>query len=409
MPSPSASVELTGGRIRGRDGAYLGIPYAAAPVGERRWHAPGPLEHWAGELDALAPGPPPPQPVRPISKFAWGEIPPGDEDCLYLNVWIPTSGTGDWPVIVWSHGGGWTVGWTGSGLDDGAQLANAADVVVVSFGYRLGSLGWAFGNWGLLDHLAVLDWVQREIRAFGGDPDRVTLAGQSAGAGNVADLIVSPQSAGLFTRAILHSPPLPEAANDPARRRRWEDDLGITRETGAADVVARHEALLREGEWQGTRGAAWPTLDDDVLPAAPLDQPAARIDIPVLVGTTRDESTFLLRTGGRDAPDEDVQRLSAHLFTEPTQRWARARAEAGGDVDLFRIDHSSPDPRLGALHTVDVPLLFGTASSSEVARHYVADDETTRAVSDQVQRDWRRFLHGESLGWGTAQPHLIGG
>ena len=171
MPNPSASVELTSGRVRGRDGAYLGIPYASPPVGERRWHAPLVVRSWAGELDALAPGPPPPQPARPISQFAWGEVPDGDEDCLYLNVWTPSSGSGDWPVLVWSIGGGWTIGWTGSGVDDGARLADAAEIVVVTFSYRLGSLGWAFGNWGLLDHLAVLDWVQREIGAFGGDPD----------------------------------------------------------------------------------------------------------------------------------------------------------------------------------------------------------------------------------------------
>jgi carboxylesterase type B len=129
----------------------------------------------------------------------------------------------------------------------------------------------------------VLDWVQRGIGAFGGDPARVTLGGQSAGAANVADLIVSPRAAGLFTRAILNSPPPPppppEAANDPTRRRRWDDDLALTRDAPACGVVSRHEALLREGEWRGTRGAAMPTLD------------------------------------------EDVARLTGHLFTEPTQRW----------------------------------------------------------------------------------------
>jgi hypothetical protein len=140
VPSPSASVELSTGRIRGRDGAYLGIPYAAPPVTERRWHEPELVGRWAGELDVLAVGPPPPQPVRPISEFAWGAIPPGREDCLYLNVWTPSSGAGDWPVLVWSIGGGWTIGWTGSGVDHGARLAYAAEVVVVTFSYRPGSI-----------------------------------------------------------------------------------------------------------------------------------------------------------------------------------------------------------------------------------------------------------------------------
>jgi para-nitrobenzyl esterase len=409
VPTLSASVELSCGRIRGRDGAYLGIPYAAAPVGARRWAAPAPGPAWTGELDALAPGPPPPQPTRPISRFAWGEIPPGDEDCLYLNVWTPRSGSGPWPVLVWSIGGGFTVGWTGSGLDDGALLADAAEIVVVSFSYRLGSLGWAFGNWGLLDHIAVLEWVRREIAAFGGDPERVTVGGQSAGAAAVADLLVCPAADGLFARAVLHSPPLPEAANDPARRARWERDLGVTRETAAADVVARHEALLAEGEWRGTRGAAMPTLDPVVLPVSPMHAPGARIDVPVLVGTTRDEATFLLRTGGRDAPDEQVRELTAHLFAEPTQRWARERAEAGGEVHLFRIDHASPDPRLGALHTIDVPLLFGTVATSEVARHYVGDDEATCEVSGWMQAQWGRFVHGERLDWPRDEVFVIGG
>lgn len=409
MPTLSASVELSCGRVRGRDGAYLGIPYAAAPLGERRWAPPSPGPAWTGELDALAPGPPPPQPRRPISQFAWGEIPPGDEDCLYLNVWTPRSGSGPWPVLVWSIGGGFTVGWTGSGLDEGALLADAAGIVVVNFSYRLGSLGWAFGNWGLLDHVAVLEWVQREIAAFGGDPERVTVGGQSAGAAAVADLLMCPAADGLFARAILHSPPLPEAANDLERRARWERDLGVTRDTAAADVVARHEALLGDGEWRGTRGAAMPTLDPAVLPVSPLHAPGARIDVPVLAGTTRDEATFLLRTAGRDAPDEQVAELTAHLFAEPTQRWARERSDAGGEVHLFRIDHASPDPRLGALHTIDVPLLFGTFATSEVARHYVGDDDGTREVSAWMQARWGRFVHGERLDWPRGEVFVIGG
>lgn len=395
--------------MRGRDGAYLGIPYAAPPVGELRWRPPAPVEPWPGELDALAPGPPPPQPWRPICDFAWGPIPPGDEDCLYLNVWTPSSGSGPWPVLVWSIGGGFTVGWTGSGLDNGARLADAAQVIVVSFSYRLGSLGWAYGNWGLLDHVAVLEWVQREIVAFGGDPGRVTLGGQSAGAAIVADLLVCPAADGLFARAILHSPPLPEAAGEPERRARWESDLDVTRETPPKEVVARHEALLGQGQWRGTRGAALPTLDPETLPVSPLDAPGARIDVPVLTGFMRDEATFLLRTGGRDGSDDEVRDLTAHLFTEPTQQWAGERAAAGGDVHLFRIDHTSPDPRLGALHTIDVPLLFGTFVTSDVARHYVDDDDATRELSAWMQSQWGSFLHGRRLDWTAAELLAIGG
>jgi para-nitrobenzyl esterase len=408
VPGRSASVELTAGRVRGRDAStFLGIPYAAPPVGPLRWAAPAPVEPWAGELDAIAFGPPAPQPTRPITAFAWGPIPPGDEDCLYLNVWSPRTGEGPWPVLAFVIGGGFATGWTGSGLDDGALLAQAAQAVVVTFSYRLGSLGWAFGNWGLRDVLAVLEWVQREIGAFGGDPSRVTLGGQSAGSACVADMLVSPVADGLFAQAMLHSPPLPEAAGDPERRTRWERDLRVDRSTPAQDVVARHEALLQEGEWRGTRGAALPTIEGELPPVSPLDAPAARLEVPVLAGTMRDEATFLLRTGGREASDEQVRALGDRLFIEPTQRWARERAAAGGRVHLFRIDHASPDPRLGALHTIDVPLLFGTFAASEVARHYVADDEATREVSAWMQREWARFLHGAELDWPAYEPKLI--
>jgi para-nitrobenzyl esterase len=405
----TAVVDTRAGRVRGRDGCtFLGIPYAAPPVGMRRWAPPAPVERWAGELEAVGFGPPPPQPHRvPISDFAWGPIPAGDEDCLYLNVWTPRSGDGPWPVLVFVIGGGFTIGWTGSGVDDGGVLAEAAQVVVVTFSYRLGSLGWAYGNWGLRDQLAVLEWVQREIGGFGGDPAAVTLGGQSAGAACVADLIVCPAAEGLFAQAILHSPPLPEAANDPDARARWEHDLGMTRAAAAEEVVARHEALLTTDGWLGTRGAALPTLDDDLLPVSPLDAPDARLDVPVLAGTTRDEATFLLRTGGREASDEQVERVTSRLFRDPTERWARERSAAGGRVHLFRLEHASPDPRLGALHTIDVPLLFGTAALSEVARHYVADDERTREVSRWMQGEWGRFLYGDELDWPADAPRVV--
>lgn len=188
MRAPSASVEIAAGRVRGRNGAYLGIPYAAAPTGELRWRPPAPVQPWSGQLDALRPGPPAPQPKRPISDFAHGPTPAGDEDCLRLNVWTPSSGDGPWPVLVWAIGGGWTIGWAGSDLYDGAALAEQARVVIVNFTYRLGSLGWLYdpelggGNWGLSDHVAVLEWVRENIAAFGGDSARVTMGGQSTGA-----------------------------------------------------------------------------------------------------------------------------------------------------------------------------------------------------------------------------------
>jgi para-nitrobenzyl esterase len=374
-----------------RAAEHLGIRYAVAP----RFGAPV----VCGDPVARgAPGPPAPQPRRPISEFAHGRTPPGAEDCLFLNVWTPP-GAGPWPVLVWCIGGGWTIGWSGSSVYDGALLARAADAVVVNFTYRLGSLGWAYhpslggGNWGLLDHVAALTWVRDHISAFGGDPARVTLGGQSAGAANVADLLACPAADGLFTRAILHSPPLPEACNDPERGARWTEALAARVDLRAAPadaIVAAHEALLQTDEWRGTRGAAWPTRDPATIPFAPLEQPRARPEIPVLAGTAKDEATFLFRD--RDRDDPQVRRVTEELFTAPTRGWARERG-----ARRFRIDHPSHDAKRGALHTIDTPLLFGTFRTSDVARHYVHDDAPTRAASDAMQREWARFIHGDPL------------
>jgi para-nitrobenzyl esterase len=380
----------------------LGIRYARAAR-----FGPPELLAWDGTSPGAF-GPPAPQPERPISGFAHGPIPSGDEDCLTLNVWTP--GDGPLPVLVWAIGGGWTIGWPGSPLYDGAALAAAANAVVVTFTYRLGSLGWLPPtNAGLLDHIAVLEWVRENIAAFGGDPEQVTMGGQSAGAANVADLLVAPAAEGLFARAILHSPPLPEAANDPERGARWARDLRARVDLDAApadEIVAAHEALLQEGEWRGTRGAAWPTLDPGTIPEPP--RPDARLHIPVLVGTTKDEATFLLRTCGRDASDEQVRELTARLFVEPTDRWASERAAAGGEVHRFKVVHEAPDPRLGALHTIDVPLLFGTFRTSEVARNFVADDERTRDVSTRMQQAWSRFLNGASPSLESRDLYIVG-
>lgn len=452
--------QTSDGSIRGKAARWLGIPYAKAPVEHRRWRPPERPDPWSKTLDATAPGPPPPQPARPISKFAHGETPPGSEDCLTLNVWAPSSGDGPWPVLVWSIGGGWTIGWAGADLYDGALLASAAQVIVVTFNYRLGSLGWLLhpqlgepdvpsGNWGMLDHVAVLEWVHRNIATFGGDPSNITIGGQSAGAANVADLLVSPLAAGLFQRAILHSPPLPEAANDPGRGAQWAEDLaklvaGDTDVAGLRDyspeaIVEQHEALLTRPPWRGTRGAAWPALDPLSLPRRPIDAPGARPELDVLVGTARDEATFLFRAGGRrmsldlsqlqvavsnitgvedpagviarhrdeaassgeslDPESLLVRIVTAELFTQPTHRWACQRAAAGGRVHLFRVDHPAPDPRLGALHTINVPLLFGTYRHSATAQHFVADTPRAREISARMQRDWGDFMHGREPSW----------
>jgi para-nitrobenzyl esterase len=213
-PHTSPILGIEGGAVRGAaiSGIYefLGLPYAAPPTGNLRWRPPQPPARWAGVRDATQFGPSCPQPASPFAP-----PPPFSEDCLYLNVYTPSlHRDGDRPVLVWIHGGGFTE--DGARNYDGSKRA-ADGTVVVTINYRLGALGFLAhpalasrpggpaGNYGLMDQIAALRWVKRNIARFGGDPHNVTIAGQSAGGVSVLDLLVSHRSRGLFQRAIVQS------------------------------------------------------------------------------------------------------------------------------------------------------------------------------------------------------------
>ena len=223
-------VTVAGGRVRGvwqgDQWAFLGVPYAGAPEGDLRWRPPLPPVSWNGVRDASSFGPSAPQ-ANATSGFAQSSDPGGDdaqsEDCLSLNVWTrelpaettrrPAPGR---PVMVWIHGGGFTSGSGSVFLYRGAGLVRSGDVVVVTINYRLGALGFlghgalrdtggSIGNWGLHDQVAALKWVRDHIAQFGGDPDRVTVFGESAGGFSIAALMGVPSAAGLFRRAVVQS------------------------------------------------------------------------------------------------------------------------------------------------------------------------------------------------------------
>jgi para-nitrobenzyl esterase len=470
--------------------AFLGIPYAEA----ERWAAPR-VVPWDGVLRPGAFGPVAPQPVRPIGTFTHGETPPADEAaCLSLNIWRPSSagsdpahrtcagsdpahhtcagsdpaqgacagsdpaqgacaGSDPLPVVVWIHGGGFGVGWGSASLYDGARLAAEQGVVVVTINYRLGSLGWLHhpslaagdgepcGNWGLLDQAAALRWVAANVAAFGGDPARITVAGQSAGALSIMGLLHLRGAGRLFARAILLSPPVFDAGHDPALGTRWADALaeaaggwGALRALGADGVVALHEELLRAPAWAGTRGGALPMIDPATLPGDGYAAATAQIDVDVMVGTTRDEGAFFFRAAGRrPEPDADgLRAMVAHLpgvedadariaqaraelgdadtntllvrlggeqmVERPATRWATQRAGAGGKVYRLRTDHAG-DPDLGALHSVDVPLLFGTYADGGAGQRMAGDTPAAAEASAAFRAAAGAFLRGESPGW----------
>jgi len=450
--------------------AFLGIPYAAPPVGERRFAPPAAASPWTGVREADAFGPAAPQPDRPIGLWFHGPTPATCEDCLSLNVWTPAPDDGEArPVLVWIHGGGWALGFSGSPLFHGARLAAALDAVVVTINYRLGSLGWLnhpqlaggsgarAANWGLQDMAVALAWVRDNAAAFGGDPAAITVYGQSAGAGSVLHLLTSPLVEGLFVRAIVQSPPAGELVVPNERGHEWASalsahvggaaeplDLDALRAAPAEAIVAAHEALLAQPAFRGTRGGAMPVVDPATIPVDPRRAPTARLDIPVLIGTTADEGTFLFRAAGRDVnPDDDTLRaMVAHLpdvgdgeaadaliaarreagetdngailcaaatqqlFAGPTDEWTAARAAAGGTVFPYRVEHRSSDERLGAVHTIDVSLVFGSYEH-EVGARVAGNTPGSARVSAAMVSAWRAFVHGEPP-WSAGERHVFG-
>lgn len=326
--SEAVEVTISHGILRGVEAggvqAFQAIPYAAAPVGDRRFAAPSPPEPWSGVRDATRPGAACPQPTGTMpgreenmfaDLFGPGEL-PTSEDCLFLNVFAPTGGESGKPVMVWVHGGAFRIGTGSSPMYDGAALARRGDVVVVSLNYRLGVLGFLnvgeVGpcNVGLLDQVAALRWVRDEIAAFGGDPTNVTVFGESAGAKSVECLLAMPAARGLFHRAIAESTYDPPMDAGPAEEtaRALLADVGVTDEGGTVDrsrlqaapvedlLAAQNRltmAAMASGGGLMASLAGWsPVVDGEVLPRPPVEALAAgeAADVAMIVGTTRDEA-----------------------------------------------------------------------------------------------------------------------
>ncbi|MDB5958361.1 carboxylesterase family protein [Ramlibacter sp.] len=307
------TVPVSEGHVRGRrlaeGGVFLGIPYAAPPVGPLRWRPPQPALAWQGVRDALAFGPDFPQ--APNAKF---RAPRQDEDCLYVNVWTPAVGSGTaLPVMVWLHGGGFTGG-SGSDLrSDGERLA-LEGAVLVTLNYRCGLFGFlahrelsaeseqgVSGNYGLLDQMAALRWVRENIAAFGGDPARITAFGVSAGSASISLLLAAPAARGLFDQAILHSPgaarPLATLPDAERAGLALGADLAALRALPASELLARTSLLNPAVRGLTTPRVLRPIRDGWLLPEdeRPAFQAGRMHAMPLIVGSNRDEGTLLTR------------------------------------------------------------------------------------------------------------------
>jgi para-nitrobenzyl esterase len=316
-----ALVRTDAGWLRGQTSpdhvTFSGIPFAAPPVGERRWSPPQRPEPWSGVRDATVPA----SPCAQMGDEDGSPVVVGDEDCLYLNVAVPRGmRSGDrLPVMVWLHGGGFV---EGAGSEYGAgRLTAGGDVVVVTVNYRLGSLGFLSspvlddeghpsGNYGLEDQTAALGWVRRNVARFGGDPRNVTLFGQSAGARSVCAHLAAPGSRGLFHKAIMQSGPCANAlvakpvADERGARATGElgcasssDVAGCLRSRPVAEVLATLSGQGSSLFDEYSSSETWmPVVGTPVLPGQPIDalaQGAAR-RIPLLMGTTREETSPLV-------------------------------------------------------------------------------------------------------------------
>jgi len=386
----TSTVEITSGPIRGTesDGVHVwkGIPYAAPPVGADRFRPPRPVDPWTAVREALDYGPSCPQPAtRPTG---WAQETSLSEDCLYLNVWTPAPDRGRRPVMVWIHGGGFSIGSGSWPLYDGTALARRGDVVVVTVNHRLGPFGYlhlaelggeefaASGNNGMLDLVEVLRWVRDNAAVFGGDPGNVTIFGESGGGAKVSCLLAMPDARGLFHRAAIQSGPgLRVASPGSAGRSAGAllEHLGIApdrvEDLWSASTEQILAATAQLGPGGGMAGGFSPVLDGKVLPAHPVDALAdgSAADVPVLIGCNQDEGAGGLPTeldeaglrerlsGYPDAAVDDILDTYRSLFPQASS------------LDILSYATTDSSMRLGSTRLAEAKL---KASASPVFSYF---------------------------------------
>jgi para-nitrobenzyl esterase len=456
----SEVVRVDGGEIGGAVDrgvrVFKGIPFAAPPVGELRWKPPQPVRPWTGVRDASQFGAECPQTQYPSSSVYVHPLQPQGEDCLFLNVWTTAKANERQPVFVWVHGGALTRGSSISDIRDGVPLARKG-VVLVSLNYRLGALGYlahpalsaesphrSSGNYGVLDQIAALQWVQKNIAAFGGDPSRVSIGGESAGSWSVNALVASPLAKGLFIRAIGQSggrfSRTPHLTEDRGSQQSAENAGRAFANALAADSASALRVLPVERVIaQAIRTQE--NVDGWVLPdeIRTLFADRKHNNVPVIVGSNADEMTSL--GGGGNAPttmEEFRKRLAQQYgehaaafetaygvkseadiatallavgrdttFSSHMRSWARMTAAAGSPAYLYFFTYAPPHPRareLRAFHASELPYVFNVVPSSDPREQGFSYTDRDRTLANAMSDYWVNFIKtGNPNGKGLPQ------
>ena len=414
---------------------FLGVPYARAA----RFSEPRPPEPWSGVRDATQHGPICPQPPPPLAGVMGGALREAvqDEDCHTLSVSTPRADDGRRPVMIWVHGGAYIVGSGSSDWYRPGALIREGDVVVVRVNYRLGVFGYlkmpgvSPANLAVMDQIAALRWVQRNIAAFGGDPGRVTVFGESAGAHSVATLMSTAETHGLFRRAILQSGHLGVGFTAPETAARvahlFESALGGVdpRSASAQELLTAQQAVIvRMSRPAGVNStpAFGPIAGELPIPEASelTDSPAHfHAGTDLVIGTTRDEMRAFFDSNlllgrlrrvpgvGRRALAALTARVTRRVFGAPAERLADSQARAGAGVYRYRFDWTPPSGGFGACHTIDLPFVFGDREAWAAAPMLGSTPwEAIDALGKDMRRAWTSFArHGDpSLDGGQSWP-----
>lgn len=448
---------------------FLGIPYAQPPIGRLRFRAPQTPSPFAETFIADTFGPHAPQPFSMMEHFLGGGAPvvTDEAECLRLNVWTPRCDDARRPVMVWIHGGAFVSGTSATPWYDGERFCVDHDLVMVSFNYRLGVLGFTYlsdefgpelagsGSLGIQDAVAALRWVRENIAHFGGDPDNVTIFGESAGAMSVGTLLAMPGAQGLFHKAIMQSGAASSVTSIETATRYTNElmtildldhvDIDALQELPVTTLIEAHAALAAAHARQGL--VSMPVIDGSIIDRPPLEaiEQGATSNIPLLIGTNRDEwrlfalpdqefmatdeqglasglstllsenaaaamTTYAQRLGGASPALVLASALGDSVFRIPAIRLAEAQHRGGGSAWMYLFTWAIPEAKngLGSCHALELPFVFNTLDKP-AAELFLGDDPPQQLARD-VNATWAAFArygnpeHGAFGAWPPYDP-----